>query len=312
LDDLISNFQSGYGMVEHQPAAPAAPNNRAQKTSSYVPNNPNNNPHAVYNPTANNPHAVYNPNKNNPQAVYNPTASPNSAGRTNTNQLNKPPNRAQQTASRDLSALMDDLSGPDNFTPNPQPAMRKPVVEQPKLGKGVCAGCRKYINTTQKIQAMGREYHPEHFQCSTCNKVIGNGNFYEKEGQPQCDGCYQMVFCSKCAGCGQPITTHCVTALSQSWHPDCFVCMKCRTPFNNASYYEKNGKPYCSSCAYDFHAAKCRACNQAIRGNVINALGTWHPEHFVCQSCHQPFHGGAFYEVDGLPYCETHYQAIHR
>jgi len=333
LEDMISNLQTGYGMVEHQPAAPAAPNNRAQKTSSYVPNNPNNNPHAVYNPTANNPnnnpHAVYNPttnNPNNPHAVYNPTKnnpqpynpnpSPNNpvgAGRTNTNnQMNKPPpTRAGQSASRDYSALMD-LSGPGDTFTNQQQPMRKPVVEQPKLGKGYCAGCRKIISSTQKIQAMGREYHSEHFQCSTCNKLIGNGNFFEKEGQPQCDSCYQSVFCSKCAGCGQPITTHCLTALSQSWHPDCFVCMKCHTPFNNASYFEKFGKPYCNSCSYEFNASRCRACNQAIRGNVINALGTWHPEHFVCQTCHQPFPQGEFYEVDGLPYCEQHYQAIKR
>jgi len=233
----------------------------------------------------------------------------NPAARTVTNQ-NKPVVRVGPST-RDLSALMEDLNSPvDNFS-NQQQVTRKPP--EPKLAKGMCAGCRKYISSTQKIQAMGREYHPEHFQCSTCNKVIGNGNFFEKEGQPQCQACFQSVFCSKCAGCGQPITTHCVTALGQSWHPECFVCGKCRAPFNNASFFEKMGKPYCSVCIYDLSAQKCRSCNQPIRGSVINALGaSWHPEHFNCQSCHQPFPGGAFYEVNGLPYCDVHYNQLIR
>jgi len=335
LDDVINNLQTDYGMVEAQPTR-----NPTHKTSIYASNTPGynnnagNNPHAAYNPNNNpnnNPHAVYNPNpNNNPHAVYNPNAqsgynqntynppagnynpnanyNPNPAGRTNTNQAKPGPPRGGPST-RDLTALMDDLNSTspvDNYS-NQQVA-RKP---QEKLAKGVCAGCRKYISSTQKIQAMGREYHPEHFQCSTCNKVIGNGNFFEKEGQPQCETCYQSVFCSKCALCNQPITSHCVTALSQSWHPQCFVCAKCHAPFNNTSYYEKMGKPYCSACINDLSAQRCRSCSQPIRGSVINALGTaWHPEHFVCQSCHQPFPGGAFYEVNGLPYCEVHYQSI--
>jgi paxillin len=320
-----NNPQSGYP-PNNNPHAGYPPNNNPH--AGYPPNNnphsgypPNNNPHAGF-PPNNNPHAVYNP-PNNPHAVYNPNThqssqntynnpnnyNPNPAGRTNTNQAKPGPPRGGPST-RDLTALMDDLNstGPvDNFS-NPQPAARKPPE---KLAKGVCAGCRKYISSTQKIQAMGREYHPEHFQCSTCSKVIGNGNFFEKEGQPQCETCYQSVFCSKCANCSQPITSHCVTALSQSWHPQCFVCAKCQAPFNNTSFFEKFGKPYCSACIYDLHAQRCRSCNQPIRGSVINALGTaWHPEHFVCQSCHQPFPGGAFYEVNGLPYCEFHYQSI--
>jgi paxillin len=272
LDDMINNLQTGYGMVE----APAG--------------------RSGYSVASHN-------NAQNVQNVQNPAA------RTVTNQ-NKPVVRVGPST-RDLSALMEDLNSPvDNFS-NQQQVTRKPP--EPKLAKGMCAGCRKYISSTQKIQAMGREYHPEHFQCSTCSKVIGNGNFFEKEGQPQCQACFQAVFCSKCAGCGQPITTHCVTALGQSWHPECFVCGKCRSPFNNASFFEKMGKPYCSVCIYDLHAQKCRSCNQPIRGSVINALGaSWHPEHFNCQSCHQPFPGGAFYEVNGLPYCDVHYNQLIR
>jgi hypothetical protein len=34
-----------------------------------------------------------------------------------------------------------------------------------------------------------------------------------------------------------------------------------------------------------------------VIGKVVNALGkTWHPEHFVCCTCSQPFPGGKFVE----------------
>lgn len=30
---------------------------------------------------------------------------------------------------------------------------------------------------------------------------------------------------------------------------------------------------------------------------------------FLLQDCRQPFHGGSFFDHEGLPYCETHYHA---
>ena len=43
-------------------------------------------------------------------------------------------------------------------------------------------------------------------------------------------------------------------------------------------------------------------------GRSITALGkVWHPEHFVCFICHEPFSGSNFYEKDNKPYCELHY-----
>lgn len=35
---------------------------------------------------------------------------------------------------------------------------------------------------------------------------------------------------------------------------------------------------------------------------AIRLLSCW-------QDCRQPFHGGSFFDHEGLPYCETHYHA---
>lgn len=57
-----------------------------------------------------------------------------------------------------------------------------------------------------------------------------------------------------------------------------------------------------------FNGPPCGHCGEVVIGKVVNALGkTWHPEHFVCCTCSQPFPGGKFVEHEGKPYCEEHY-----
>eukprot|EP01108_Squamamoeba_japonica_P007110 TRINITY_DN590_c0_g1_i2.p3 TRINITY_DN590_c0_g1~~TRINITY_DN590_c0_g1_i2.p3 ORF type:complete len:128 (-),score=25.27 TRINITY_DN590_c0_g1_i2:21-404(-) len=36
----------------------------------------------------------------------------------------------------------------------------------------------------------------------------------------------------------------------------------------------------------------------------------WHPEHFVCFHCKEPFHGSSFMEKNGQPYCELHWHEL--
>lgn len=48
-----------------------------------------------------------------------------------------------------------------------------------------------------------------------------------------------------------------------------------------------------------------------IIGQVMNALGkTYHPDHFVCMCCSQPFIGGKFMIKDNEPYCETDFYEL--
>jgi len=40
------------------------------------------------------------------------------------------------------------------------------------------------------------------------------------------------------------------------------------------------------------YSPPCAACNDVIKGRYITALNqAWHPEHFVCTECNQPFQG---------------------
>jgi hypothetical protein len=52
----------------------------------------------------------------------------------------------------------------------------------------------------------------------------------------------------------------------------------------------------------------CAQCGEMVIGQCINALGkSYHPDHFVCACCSQPFKNGKFMIKDNEPYCETDY-----
>lgn len=55
-----------------------------------------------------------------------------------------------------------------------------------------------------------------------------------------------------------------------------------------------------------------RCSGEMIIGKVVHALNkTYHPEHFVCANCSQPFPGGKFIDHEGKPYCEQHYWELY-
>lgn len=50
-----------------------------------------------------------------------------------------------------------------------------------------------------------------------------------------------------CPSCGKPLGPKRVTALDKKWHPECFVCQKCRASLDDG-FYERRGLPYCDKC----------------------------------------------------------------
>ncbi|XP_046390581.1 paxillin isoform X1 [Ischnura elegans] len=175
--------------------------------------------------------------------------------------------------------------------------------------KGCCSACDKPI-VGQVITALGKTWHPEHFTCNHCNSELGTRNFFERDGVPYCEPDYHNLFSPRCAYCNGPILDKCVTALEKTWHTEHFFCAQCGKQFGEEGFHEKEGKPYCKDDYFDMFAPKCGGCNRPIMENYISALnGQWHPDCFVCRDCRQPFHGGSFFDHEGLPYCETHYHA---
>ncbi|RIA93053.1 hypothetical protein C1645_691012 [Glomus cerebriforme] len=113
-----------------------------------------------------------------------------------------------------------------------------------------------------------------------------------------------------CAACGKSISGNVLSAMDKKWHPDHFVCKKCGIPLEHVAFFEKDGNPYCHLDFHELFSPRCGYCETPIEGQVLNALGkSWHPGHFFCRECGNPFEGG-FMVHDGFPYCEKDWSKL--
>ena len=65
------------------------------------------------------------------------------------------------------------------------------------------------------MTALGKIWHPEHFQCAHCTIELGTQNFFERDGLPYCEKDYHQLFSPMCAACGGPILDVSVLAFIQ-------------------------------------------------------------------------------------------------
>jgi len=98
----------------------------------------------------------------------------------------------------------------------------------------------------------------------------------------------------------------------KKFHKQHFTCCMCDKPLHGQKFHLKENAFYCADDYILKFCHTCRHCKQKIStGSVIQAFGGYyHPEHFVCVVCEQPFKNGKYYESDEQPYCEKHYFAL--
>ncbi|XP_053536229.1 protein piccolo isoform X2 [Ictalurus punctatus] len=154
------------------------------------------------------------------------------------------------------------------------------------------------------VTALDRTWHPEHFFCAQCGAFFGPEGFHEKDGKAYCRKDYFDLFAPKCGGCARAILENYISALNSLWHPECFVCRECFTPFVNGSFFEHDGQPYCEVHYHERRGSLCSGCQKPITGRCITAMGKkFHPEHFVCAFCLKQLNKGTFKEQNDKPYC---------
>ncbi|XP_072289341.1 paxillin isoform X2 [Eucyclogobius newberryi] len=154
------------------------------------------------------------------------------------------------------------------------------------------------------VTALDRTWHPEHFFCAQCGSFFGPEGFHEKDGKAYCRKDYFDMFAPKCGGCSRAILENYISALNSLWHPECFVCRECFTPFVNGSFFEHDGQPYCEVHYHERRGSLCSGCQKPITGRCITAMAKkFHPEHFVCAFCLKQLNKGTFKEQNDKPYC---------
>ncbi|XP_029475476.1 paxillin isoform X4 [Rhinatrema bivittatum] len=156
------------------------------------------------------------------------------------------------------------------------------------------------------VTALDRTWHPEHFFCAQCGSFFGPEGFHERDGKAYCRKDYFDMFAPKCGGCARAILENYISALNTLWHPECFVCRECFTPFINGSFFEHDGQPYCEVHYHERRGSLCSGCQKPITGRCITAMGKkFHPEHFVCAFCLKQLNKGTFKEQNDKPYCQN-------
>ncbi|XP_009986063.1 PREDICTED: paxillin [Tauraco erythrolophus] len=156
------------------------------------------------------------------------------------------------------------------------------------------------------VTALDRTWHPEHFFCAQCGAFFGPEGFHEKDGKAYCRKDYFDMFAPKCGGCARAILENYISALNTLWHPECFVCRECFTPFINGSFFEHDGQPYCEVHYHERRGSPLSVCQKPITGRCITAMGKkFHPEHFVCAFCLKQLNKGTFKEQNDKPYCQN-------
>ncbi|XP_025201610.1 PDZ and LIM domain protein Zasp isoform X3 [Melanaphis sacchari] len=114
----------------------------------------------------------------------------------------------------------------------------------------MCSKCSKKIKG-DCLNAIGKQFHPECFNCTYCGKLFGNSPFFLEDSLPYCENDWNELFTTKCIACGFPIEAgdRWVEALNSNYHSPCFNCSKCKVNLEGQSFYAKGGRPYCKSHA---------------------------------------------------------------
>ncbi|XP_053602549.1 uncharacterized protein Zasp52 isoform X7 [Plodia interpunctella] len=55
------------------------------------------------------------------------------------------------------------------------------------------------------LNAIGKHFHPECFNCVYCGKLFGNNPFFLEDGLPYCEADWNELFTTKCFACGFPV-----------------------------------------------------------------------------------------------------------
>jgi paxillin len=134
------------------------------------------------------------------------------------------------------------------------------------------------------VNALGCQWHKEHFTCAQCDVELGSSTYYESNGRPYCEKDYHELFAPRCAYCNGPILERVLRALGKTWHKEHFFCTLCGKDFGPEGFHEKDSKAFCRECYYEKFAPRCKRCEQAIMEGFITALSSqWHPECFCCK-----------------------------
>jgi len=95
--------------------------------------------------------------------------------------------------------------------------------------------------------------------CTRCKDHIGLGAFYKLPKETICTSCYERDYKKTCAKCKELLGEEYMKAIGKDFHPKCFVCECCKSPFPHTTveFITIRGIPYCKKCVTNDSYLKC-------------------------------------------------------
>lgn len=174
------------------------------------------------------------------------------------------------------------------------PPPEEPVgLHEKAASTDVCAFCHKTVSPRElAVEAMKRQYHAQCFTCRTCRCQLAGQSYYQKDGRPFCESCYQDTL-EKCGKCGEVVREHIIRALGRAFHPACFTCVTCARCIGDESFaLDSQDEVYCLDDFYRKFAPVCSICENPIIPRdgkdafKIECMGrNFHENCYRCEDC---------------------------
>ncbi|XP_053352599.1 LIM and senescent cell antigen-like-containing domain protein 2 [Clarias gariepinus] len=117
-----------------------------------------------------------------------------------------------------------------------------------KMGVPICGACRRPIEG-RVVNAVGKQWHVEHFVCAKCEKPFLGHQHFERKGLAYCETHYNLLFGDVCHHCNRVIEGEVISALNKSWCINCFACSTCSSKLSlKDKFVELDLKPVCKQC----------------------------------------------------------------
>ena len=104
-----------------------------------------------------------------------------------------------------------------------------------------------------------------------------------------------------CRACNETIRGRSLASqdgkLSGRYHKRCFCCTKCQKPFDTASFYVFEDRPYCKQHYHELNHSTCTACGEGVEGQCLQ-LEDATIRHPACFTCTVSFHTKAELIID--------------
>ncbi|KAF0038541.1 hypothetical protein F2P81_009025 [Scophthalmus maximus] len=120
----------------------------------------------------------------------------------------------------------------------------------------VCERCGE-VCRGEVVRVKNTHFHVQCFTCQVCGCDLVHSGFFHHSGEYICTEDYQRLYGTQCDSCDQYITGEVVSALGRTYHPHCFVCSSCRSPFPIGDRVTFCGKKcVCQQCSHSLNSDK--------------------------------------------------------